>query len=107
MYGEENQGLDIIGQQQRQQQKAQQQQQQPAILGSNDNNGRRNGNQQKGHASGSRAPGSDDGCCENVGARASALLEKVPPCTCEYFVSALCTHMCHFLRPALPAFPQC
>ena len=84
MYGEENQGLDIIGQQQRQQQKAQQQQQQqPAILGASDNNGRRNGNQ-KGHGAGSRAPGSDDGCCENVGARASALLEKVPPCTCEY-----------------------
>ncbi len=24
-----------------------------------------------------------DGCCDNVGSRAQALLDKVPPCTCE------------------------
>ena len=28
-------------------------------------------------------PGQDEGCCENVGARAQALLDKVPPCTCK------------------------
>ena len=25
-----------------------------------------------------------DGCCDNIGPRAQALLEKVPPCTCKY-----------------------
>ena len=25
--------------------------------------------------------GADDGCCDNVGARAQALLDRVPPCT--------------------------
>ena len=28
--------------------------------------------------------GSGDGCCDNVGARAQALIERVPPCTSKY-----------------------
>ena len=27
---------------------------------------------------------SGDGCCDNVGARAQALIDRVPPCTSEY-----------------------
>ena len=39
----------------------------------------------QGRNGGGRDPRDADGCCENVGSRAQALLDKVPPCTGRLF----------------------
>ena len=39
--------------------------------------------------------GSQEGCCDNIGPRARELLDKVPPCTCEFSERAVFRELFH------------